>query len=86
MFEKLAPDNAALFEEDAVVAAGAAVGAVVDCKWIASMDVNYKVEVSLCMVAFDCILHLTGALASHSERVSGYLRDVLWVEFEGVAC
>lgn len=54
MSVKLAPDNAAHFEEDAAVAADdAAVVVAVDCKWIASMGVNCKEEVLSYTVAFD---------------------------------
>lgn len=75
MSEKLAPDNAAQFEKDAVVAAGdAAVVVAVDCKWIASMGVNCKEEVLLYTVAIDCTRHSTDAPASHFVRANDYLQ------------
>lgn len=78
MFEKLAPDNVALFEEDAaVVADDAAVVVAVDCKWIASMDVNYKGEVLLYTVAFDYTRHSFDAPISHFVPANDYLQCVL---------
>lgn len=78
MFEKLAPDNAVLFEVDAAVAADdAAVVVAVDCKWIASMGVNYKEEVLSYMVAFDYIRYSMDVPISHFVRVNGYLQRVL---------
>lgn len=80
MSEKLAPDNAARFEEDTAVAADdAAVVVAVDCKWIASMGVNCKGEVLLYTVAFDYTRHSTDAPISHSVQANDYLQCVLWV-------
>lgn len=55
MSERLAPDNAALLEEDAVAAVvgdGAAV-VVADCRLTASMDAHCKEAASSCRVASD---------------------------------
>lgn len=78
MFEKLAPDNAALFEEDAAVAVDdVAVVVAVDCKWIASMGVNCKGEVLSYTVAFDYTRHSTDAPILHFERANDCLQRVL---------
>lgn len=62
MSVRLALDNAALSEEDAAVAADdAAAAVVVDCKWIASTDVNCKGEVLSYTAAFDYTRNSTGA-------------------------
>lgn len=78
MSEKLAPDNVALFEEDAAVAADdVAVVVAVDYKWIASMGVNYKGEVLSYTVAFDYTRHSTDVPISHFVRANDYLQCVL---------
>lgn len=65
MSVKLAPDNAAHFEDAAVAADDVAVVVAVDCKWIASMGVNCKEEVLSYTVAFDYTQHSTDAPISH---------------------
>ena len=61
MSEKLAPDNAELSEDAAVVADGAVAVVAVDCKLIASTGVNCKVEVLSYTAAFDYTPYSTGA-------------------------
>lgn len=78
MFEKLAPDNAGPFGEDAAVAVDdVAAAAAVDYKWIASMDVNYKGDVLLYTVAFGYTRYSMGAPISHFVRANDYLQRAL---------